>query len=86
MNVYQGRQVRKGNKVYKFDELVFIFNCPTCEYVMTARTRDEARTIEAAHCRIALSTHLDTLADARWEQSPLSRIALTKEHDASIDD
>ena len=75
-NIYQGTFVKKGDKMVRLSELSYIFSCPAegCEYVMTARTKEEADTIESMHYKTAPSTHIVHLQEKNWRRSALSSV------------
>lgn len=72
--IYRATQVIKGEKVYKFDGLYWVFDCPVCEYVKTAIDRATAEVLEDMHYKAAASVHLDLIALRNWEDSPLSTL------------
>lgn len=42
--IYQSKSVYKNNKVYNFNELVWIFDCPHCDTIRDHHSRDNAIT------------------------------------------
>jgi hypothetical protein len=66
-HVFQSTSIFKGGRTIYLGELSWIFDCPDCEYVMTALTEDAADTIAHVHIVNMPSTHLDTLKEDMGE-------------------
>lgn len=75
-NVYQTKILIKNGVTYHLAQMSWVFACPSkeCEFVITARTEQEALTIEDMHYKCAASAHLFEIAARNWNLSPLSML------------
>lgn len=67
-SIYRSNRIRRGTRVIALAQVSHVFDCPACEYVMTATTQEGAETLRRVHVRI---THPALLADLLWQESPL---------------
>lgn len=70
-HIYQAKQVVRQDSqgVYRtvhLQELSWVYDCPDCEYVMTALTEENAEALERMHVMSMPSTHLERWGEDRW--------------------
>lgn len=71
-NIYQATSIRRVDhngdvRTVQLEALSYVFDCPDCEYVMTALTLEGAETIERRHMLSLPSTHLESYKIVAWD-------------------